>query len=775
MTKIISFLGCLFCITTSFCQGNGKLQNKGEKFLKKHNYEEGLRYFNSLSETDKKKSPYYNYYVGMIHYYSPNNQELGIPFFENYIASVDSTALVNRNHHHVYYVLAKLNHLQYNFNEAEKLYNTYIDYTKVSSYFLEEEKSKIIEDALRQIACCKFGRIAIENERNAIIQSLGDTVNTIYPEYAPVVSQDEKLLFFTSRRPDTKGGKKSFDGEYFEDIYGAQLYKGSLFDKKVWKEDSTGGNYFSLVTDFGYQNFHKVGGQVNSKKHDGSIQLINGDSVMFFYRDHDVWSVNVDTTTNTEPVKLGLHANSDNYEPSLFLSYDEQILFIVSDRPGGYGGLDIYASSINENGDWTEPVNLGPNVNTKYDEDAPYLDPDNATFYFSSKGHSSIGDYDIFRSRKNGELWSVPVNLGYPINTPADDIYFTMTSRYNRGYYASSDLKGNGDMDMYRITFADERDPVAEMIGFVRKGNDLVPAQSKISLKVLGTDESIETTTDSINGDYFLLLGHGKTYDMIVNTDGFAPYHKAFQIPEQKSYFQLYQEVHHVHLFNDKGQVIGQKITVYNGTGEADTATYYYEEGSQFKNLSSANNDLEYKDTDVKFYMTKDSLYNLMQTDSTITFDYGNDVEVLFLTKNGADVFDEGSYTKTTWGDFKAEVGLAEKETVNNNDSNVTAVENVAGLFFTVQIGVYSKDVPHAVFFNVKPINTQNLDNGTYRYSTGQFSSVKEASERRAELINLGITDAFVTAYYNGNRIGVTKAKKMIEEEGAKILFDPNW
>ncbi|MCH2234679.1 MAG: hypothetical protein MK078_10540 [Crocinitomicaceae bacterium] len=774
MKFVITLIGLFLMLTSLYAQTNSKLAKKGEQFLKNENYEEGLEYFNSLSEEQKQADPLHDYYVGMIYYYSPNEQELGIPYAESYINKTDSTQLAERNHYHVYYVLAKLKHLSYEFDEAEGLYQKFHGLIAVSPYFMEEERVAILTDVERQIECCKFGRISVKNPRNAVIQNLGDSVNTIYPEYAPVISQDEKLLFFTSRRPDTKGGKKAYDGGYYEDVYGAQLYKGSLFEKKTWKQDSTGGQYFNLVTDFGYFNFHKVGGHVNSKDHDGSIQLTHEDSVLYFYRKHDIWSVNIDSTVLDEPVKLGIHANSDNYEPSLFLSYDENMLFIVSDRPGGYGGLDIYVSLKNQDGTWTEAQNLGPNVNTEYDEDSPYLDPDGKTFYFSSMGHSSMGGYDIFRSKMIEDSWTVPVNLGHPINTPADDIYFTMTSRYNRGYYASSDLQGNGDMDMYRITFADERDPVAELIGYVRTGDEFVPAQSKITLSVVGTDESIEAATDSIDGDYFLLLGHGKTYDMMVETDDFAPYHKAFEIPEQKSYFQLYQEIHHVHLFDDSGHIIGQKITVYNGTGKADTTLFLYDEEFKFKNLSVEDHNLSTTTTDIKFYISQDSLHRLMEADPTVHYDYGDDAVVSFLTKDGLDIYDESSYEKTTWGEF-IESGKPKDLVEKDPDALDSDVRNVEGLFFTVQIGVYSRDVPHSVFFNLKPINTQHLENGRYRYSIGQFSSEEDANERKNEIVKLGIADAFVTAYHKGERIGMTEARRMIEKEGAKILFDPNW
>jgi len=220
-----------------------------------------------------------------------------------------------------------------------------------------------------------------------------------------------------------------------------------------------------------------------------------------------------------------------------------------------------------------------------------------------------------------------------------------MTSRYNRGYYASSDLRGVGDMDLYRITFTDERDPVAELMGFVRQGEELVPAKSKITLKSLDESEVISDETDTLEGDYFLLLGHGKTYDMIVETERFAPYHRQFDIPEQKEYFQLYQEIHHVHLYDSDGNIIGQQITVYNALGETDTSQTYYDEET-IKRLNLIKNDLGIHGmmtvlSDVKFYMSEDSLLALMRKDSTLSFDFGDNVLVSFMEDENDDKLDE--------------------------------------------------------------------------------------------------------------------------------------
>jgi tetratricopeptide (TPR) repeat protein len=777
MNKLILKTLLLFLITGSFAfSQQSKLQMKGDQFLQKEKFDEALEYLESLSPEEQESDPLFNYYMGMVYFYSPELKKDALPFISSYIDNTDSSQIEYYGHQHFYYKKAKMLHLKYKFDEAIKAYEFFINKIFSSPSFTEDEKKQIIRQALLDLEHCKFAKIAIKNPRNVIIESLGDSINTKYPEYASVVSQDEKQLIFTSRRPDTRGGKRAKEGGgFYEDIYTAKLIKGSLFERDNHITDTTRVAYINLVTDFSYENFHRLSDEVNSVDHDGSIQLDKNDKILYFYHDANVWKTDLKSEETAVAEKLGTFVNSDNYEPSIFFSYDEEKLFIVSDRPGGYGGLDIYVSDKISATEWGPAKNLGPSVNTIGDEDAPYLDPDQKTLYFASKGHSSIGGFDIFRSKLKDTLWSKPVNLGFPINTPADDIYFTMTHRYNRGYYASADLNGLGDMDLYRITFADERDPVAELLGFVKKGDEFIPAKSKITLSTLDGNELISDKSDTITGDYFLLLGHGKNYKMIVETEGFMPYERTFEIPEQLEYFQLYQEIHHIHLFNTNGEIIGQQITVYNAFGEPDsTTTLYSEETLATIGSIRAENDIEGNIRQLKelrFYITEDSLRKMMVLDESIDYNLSDDVEVYFLRDESDDDFKLNSH-ELYLGD------LSRKNFINKDDitltggvetpEGTTAAETIGGLFFTVQIGVYSKDVEHSVLFNLKPLITKKTSENQFRYSTGTFKTLSEAKVRKGKIVNMGVTDAFVTAYYKGERISIEKAKELMSS-GIKV------
>ena len=781
--RIISVLLIILSISFSGFSQISKLQIKGDKFLKKQNYIEAIAYFNSLDSSSRAQDPYYDYYLGMSYYYSVNQKEKSIDHFENYIDNNDIYKIGYRGHGHVYYILGKMYHLTYNFIEAKEKYLEYIEFVKNSSNIPRGEKKETIKSVLREIEQCKYGEISLKNPRNVIIENLGDSINTIYPEYASVVSQDEKVLVFTSRRPDTKGGKTTPGEGFYEDVYKADLLKGSLFEERVMHPDSLKSFYFSLVTDFEYENFQNMGDQINTKGHDAGIQFGQGDSVLYFYRDSDIWSINLYDSVNFKAKKMGVEINTNQHEPSLFFAYNGLKLFIVSDRPGGYGGLDLYMSEMQADHTWSEAVNLGPNINTKYDEDAPYFDPNGKTLYFSSTGHSSTGGYDVFRSKVVKKGWSDPVNMGFPINTTSDDIYFTMTSRYNRGYYSSGKLEGKGDMDLYRITFSDERDPVAELTGFVKRGKDLVPAKSIITMVSVDKSEEISNASDSITGDYFLLLGHGKEYDMRVETEGFAPYTRRFEIPEQKEYFQLYQEVHHVHLFDSKGNIIGQKITVFNAFGGADSTVTLYDDQTT-ANLEKMKISIDYegninKLSDVKFYISEDSLRTLMELDTSLSFAFDAYTNIAFT--DGGDKLDEERY-KQFKASLKREVFLkninklpnensilvneaTEKDESSFSFTETTVIEKRNDLFYSVQIGVYENLKTPEIIFKIDPLNIEFNELGQKRYTTGQFSTIREAENRRKAVVKGGILDAYVTAYYEGKRITITEAKAIKSEK----------
>ena len=175
---------------------------------------------------------------------------------------------------------------------------------------------------------------------------------------------------------------------------------------------------------------------------------------MLFLQDR-MFSTNCDFKfTSNKKLSLNKNINTKYWESHAFVTEDGMHLVFASDRPGGFGGLDLYISH-KADGDWGPAVNLGPEINTQFNEDRPFLMKNGKLLFFSSQGHQNIGGYDIFRSeiQSNG-LWSRPENMGYPFNTPDDNIFFMPVGDGKSGYYSVlKETAGYGREDIYRITF----------------------------------------------------------------------------------------------------------------------------------------------------------------------------------------------------------------------------------------------------------------------------------------------------------------------------------
>ena len=304
-----------------------------------------------------------------------------------------------------------------------------------------------LPDIDRRIFECKNAIEYTANPAHYSIVNVGSAINTEFEEYGPVLNEDETIMIFTSRRREGNLNENVFsDNKPYEDIF--------ISEKK--------GNTWGKA-----QN---IGNVVNTPFHDSNLALSADGTQLFLYKDEnngDIYeSDRKEDGTWTFPEPLSESINSEGFkEASISISPDGNILFFASDRPGGQGGIDIYYSIKDRNGEWARSKNLGPKINTEYDDDAPFIDYDGKTLYFSTQGRKGMGGYDIFKSHYDSAAaeWGEPENLGFPINTPDDDIFFVSTKDGKRGYYASVREDGMGFTDIYMVTILQE-DQVGETI-----------------------------------------------------------------------------------------------------------------------------------------------------------------------------------------------------------------------------------------------------------------------------------------------------------------------
>jgi outer membrane protein OmpA-like peptidoglycan-associated protein/tetratricopeptide (TPR) repeat protein len=328
-----------------------------------------------------------------------------------------------------------------------KCYQHNGDYEKALSFFERlgnykdaEEEIDLAMDIKRRKEDCMYG-MAHKNDAfvgNINVVNAGKAINTDMPEYVPVLTPDNELIF-TSRRKDSDKEQLSYlDGKYFE----------SMYISKIGESGFSVPRRYTLPDQLVDSKFFK--------RHESVISMSPDGKKLFVFRDSKVYEINMDERTKTSPKKLLRTINFDYYQNHAFLTRDGTTLYFTSEAKGGRGGIDIYKSTKIKEGEWSKPENLGAPINTVLDEDAPFLSDNGKTLYFASTGHKGFGNFDIFKSELVDGKWSEPVNLGQPINSPGHDIFMVMNEGGSIGYFSSSRAGGQGDMDIYRINFLDK-------------------------------------------------------------------------------------------------------------------------------------------------------------------------------------------------------------------------------------------------------------------------------------------------------------------------------
>ena len=329
----------------------------------------------------------------------------------------------------LHYLLARALHLNGQWAAAIKEYE---QARPVAAEATSDDVAVTTDDLARRVRECHQGQELQAHPARVKVENAGANVNSPLSDYGPVISADGAMLLLTSRRTGSTGGQLDTDGEgMLEDIY---------------QSDWTGSAWGPA---------HNLGAPVNTIHHDATVGLsADGQHLLVYTEENegDIYEADLVGSTWSKPRTLGARVNTKYTESSGCYSPDGKYLYFVSDRPeGSRGGRDIYRLELDAR---TPAVNLGPVINSPYDEEGVFMHPDGKTLYFSSKGHGTMGGYDIFKSTLNEKgQWSEPENLGSPINTPDDDVYFVLAASGQYGYYSSDQQGGLGGKDIYRVTF----------------------------------------------------------------------------------------------------------------------------------------------------------------------------------------------------------------------------------------------------------------------------------------------------------------------------------
>ncbi|UII23942.1 OmpA family protein [Fulvivirga ligni] len=539
---MINFLrqstGCILLLlfTMVSFQGYGQSVNKkvedADRYFKIRNYEAALPlYLEAIEGGAKDPIVYYRTAESYKNQNEINKQIKAIPYFE--------MALEKGGDQLPDYIYLDLADLYMKDEKIEKGIETYGRYKeKVKGNKAEVEKAdRALETAQNALSM-------MSSPKNIKIFNFGSVINSEYTEYNPVVSADESVMAFTALRPNT--GKTRSGDKFIEKIYISYNSSG------VWsqpKEVGVSSDYnvgTAGISADGHRMLIFIGGAADP----GNIYSID--------KEGDSWS---------KPVTLGSKINSRALETTASITPDGKTIYFASDRPGGYGGLDIYKSVLDANGEWGAPVNLGPKINSKYNEDAPFIHPDQWTLFFTSDGHNTMGGRDIFVARLfNGE-WTAPENMGYPINTTANDNYFTLTADGRKGYFSSDRKGGAGDQDIYSIDMPEEEAniPLTMVKGKILNGETNEPMATKIYVIDVESGKKLDYVyqPDPKTGNYLIILPPSKNYDIIIESEGFLPYTLNVNIPGQTYFYELYQKIL-LKTIKQFDVVVGQEVEVKN-------------------------------------------------------------------------------------------------------------------------------------------------------------------------------------------------------------------
>lgn len=399
---------------------------EGESWLLFEEYADALPYYRTLLETYPDNDNY-NYRMGICYLNIPGEKAKAIPYLEKAIRNIDpkyreGSLKEDQAPPDVYFYLGRAYRVN---NQLDKAIEAFMEFKKILDPKVYNEE--VVD---KQIEACEYAKKLQSEPLYVDYENLGDPINSRFSDFSPVITRDESTMVFTRALAfyDALMYSKKVDGKWTEPLNMTEMLGVDVDEKCYSTSLSNDGTDLYL-----YKN----------DEYDGNIYVTH-------LRD-GIWS----------PVeKLNDNINTKFWESHACISRDGNTLYFTSNRKGTYGYLDIYKSARDSTGDWGSAVNLGPKINTPYNEESPFISDDGKTLFFSSYGHLNMGGYDILYSTllENGE-WSAPLNLGYPINTTDDDVFFVPAQNGIFGYYARYSDEGLGEQDIYRYEIYSEEHP----------------------------------------------------------------------------------------------------------------------------------------------------------------------------------------------------------------------------------------------------------------------------------------------------------------------------
>lgn len=493
MKRIILTLSFSFVIILFSAYGQKRSELKAlfveaESYFLFEEYNEALPIYLKLTKTDPENTNL-KYRIGRCYLNLPGEKNLALGYLQEAVKNITSKYKEGSFREKqapldAYFYLADAYRINYKLDKAIETYN----------YFKENSNEKDYDFSVidYQIQTCYNAKKLMKRPLYIKYTNLGENINSRFSDYNPIVSGDESTLIFTRKL------------QFYDAVFYSVKKNGEWTPPiNLTPELSVDQDFYSASISFDGQRLYLY----KNDEYDGNIyqsDLINGK-----------WS---------PVVRLNDNINTKYWESHACESKDGKTLYFTSNRKGGFGGLDIYKSEKDETGDWGPPVNLGPSINTEFNEDTPFITPDGKTLYFSSYGHFSMGGYDIFYSSlfENGE-WSTPLNMGYPINTTDDDLFYMPTGEGFYAYYSMFSESGYGKKDIFHLEIFSEEHPRKFLVhGLVSLDRIIQGTPTPILVTISDSDkkEPVDSMFALSDGEYSFLVNAGN-YKLKYRANGF--------------------------------------------------------------------------------------------------------------------------------------------------------------------------------------------------------------------------------------------------------------
>jgi hypothetical protein len=467
-------------------------ESRADRLFFNENYKEALKEYLLILD-DRPEDTKINFNTGLCYLNSDFDKIEAVKHFEKVLFYDEEAATV-------FYMLGKCYQYDHQFDRAIDMFNKYIQFYSFGTDYS-------IEDAEIEIEYCENAYELMKFPVGCTYENLGPGINSEFPDYFPFVDAAESFFVYTSKRDD-----------------GSIVLPDGTFASNIYYSKEKGGEFQDAIAVPGAENKNEESEVIIGMNGDGSkILLMKGLQDI----SGDIYEADFHDGVLENEKALGKNVNSPRFrEIAATYDVDGNTIYFVSDRNGGYGGTDIWITKRLPTGAWGVPFNAGPDINTDRDEDFPNVSPDGKTLFFSSKGHFSMGGYDIFKAEFNSDSsrFMSPRNMGYPVNSVDDDMNYRISQNGRYGYISALREEGFGDYDIYRLTINEIESEYTVIKGIISSMDENVDVEDvQIQVTDLSTGESYGIyAPNPANMRYVIILPPGN-FDVYVDAPEFEP------------------------------------------------------------------------------------------------------------------------------------------------------------------------------------------------------------------------------------------------------------